>query len=109
MISRILNLQINTCSECPYCQYDGSYGRSYDSGWDCEYLGRLCDDNEFQRYHKKLDEWSESQKIFQMNVHYPKYQYKDNLNGTGKNNICLKDHINDDQVNNYIDLEGGAK
>lgn len=62
MISRTLNLQIDTCYECPYCKYNGDYGRSYDSGWDCEYLGRLCDDNEFQRYYKKLDEWNDSQK-----------------------------------------------
>ncbi len=43
-----LELYLNTCSECPYCQYDGNYGISYDSGYDCNHdkgSGRLVNDN----------------------------------------------------------------
>jgi hypothetical protein len=49
-----IELYINTCSECPYCQYDPNYGRSYDSGYDCYHKngsGRLVNDN----YWDKLD------------------------------------------------------
>lgn len=43
-----IELIVNTCSECPYCEYDGHYGMSYDSGYDCKHdkgSGRLVNDN----------------------------------------------------------------
>jgi hypothetical protein len=42
-----IKLYVKTCSECPYCQYDSDYGRSYDSGYDCKHengVGRIIDD-----------------------------------------------------------------
>ena len=35
---RRINIKVGpTCENCPYCQYNGDYGMSYDSGWDCEH------------------------------------------------------------------------
>lgn len=41
-----INITVNTCSQCPYCQYNPDYGRSYDSGYDCNHEngGRIIDD-----------------------------------------------------------------
>lgn len=41
-----INLIIDSCSRCPYCQYDPNYGMSYDSGYDCNHKGgtRIVDD-----------------------------------------------------------------
>ena len=41
-----IELYVNTCNDCPYCQYDGNYGISYDSGYDCSHNngGRIIDD-----------------------------------------------------------------
>lgn len=30
-----LEITIKSCCECPYCQYNGDYNRSHDSGYDC--------------------------------------------------------------------------
>jgi hypothetical protein len=49
-----LELYLNTCSECPYCQHNSSYDISYDSGYDCVHdsgSGRIIDDY----YWNKLD------------------------------------------------------
>lgn len=35
-----LTLTIKNCADCPYCQYNGDYGRSYDSGYDCQHPQR---------------------------------------------------------------------
>ena len=40
-----LFLEFERCDDCPYCQYNGDYGRSYDSGYDCVKTGnRIVDD-----------------------------------------------------------------
>ena len=36
---REINITVETCSECPYCEYDCDYGMSYDSGYDCNNSG----------------------------------------------------------------------
>ena len=49
---RQINLIVSSCSECPYCQYDGNYGISYDSGYDCIHRngnGRLVDDHNWDK------------------------------------------------------------
>jgi len=45
---KIVNVEVDTCSDCPYCHYDGYYDRSRDSGHDCS-LGdfRIIDDYEW--------------------------------------------------------------
>ncbi len=41
-------MQINSCDDCPFLQYDSDYGRSYDSGYDCKKAGkRIIDDWEY--------------------------------------------------------------
>lgn len=35
--AKVLSLEINCCAECPYCQYDGYYSMSQDSGMDCHH------------------------------------------------------------------------
>ncbi len=32
-----LELEIKSCNECPFNQYDGDYNIGYDSGWDCQH------------------------------------------------------------------------
>lgn len=29
--------EFDSCDDCPFLRYDGDYGRSYDSGWDCHH------------------------------------------------------------------------
>lgn len=36
-MSKILFLEITSCDQCPYLDYNGDYGRSYDSGYDCHH------------------------------------------------------------------------
>lgn len=44
-MKKIINLVVESCSECPYCRYDGNYNRSRDSGYDCSQTGkRIVDD-----------------------------------------------------------------
>ena len=48
MIKR-LSIDIESCADCPYCRYNGDYGMSYESGWDCEHdaapiRARIMDD-----------------------------------------------------------------
>ena len=49
-----IELEVYSCAECPYCQHNGDYGMSYDSGYDCCKDGskRICDDNEIYKYDK---------------------------------------------------------
>ena len=46
-----------TCQGCPFAQYDGDYGISYDSGWDCGHdegaVGRIVDDWEVSNSNNK--------------------------------------------------------
>jgi hypothetical protein len=46
---RMINMTVETCSECPFCHYDSNYSRSYDSGYDCRNGdgGRIIDDWEW--------------------------------------------------------------
>lgn len=32
-----IDILIDCCSECPYCNYDSRYNISYDSGYDCRH------------------------------------------------------------------------
>lgn len=32
---KIISLKIKHCGECPFCYYDGNYGMSYTSGYNC--------------------------------------------------------------------------
>ena len=43
---KMINMTVETCSDCPFCHYDGHYGMSYDSGYDCTNNngGRIIDD-----------------------------------------------------------------
>jgi len=55
---RRLNIKIGpTCADCPYCRYNGDYGMSYDSGWDCENdegeITRIVDDWEVNNSNNK--------------------------------------------------------
>lgn len=43
---------IDSCMNCPYCHYNGDYGRYYDSSYDCEYIGRIVDDGTINLYEK---------------------------------------------------------
>ena len=43
-----LNLEISSCSECPYCKYDSYYSMGKDSGYDCSKCHkRIIDDWEW--------------------------------------------------------------
>lgn len=54
---RILNLEVFVCRDCPYCQYDGHYSRSRDSGYDCKHpdsdVGRIVDDQDIEDWSTK--------------------------------------------------------
>lgn len=39
-IMRHLELFLDKCENCPYCQYDGYYSNTTDSGWDCNHPDR---------------------------------------------------------------------
>ena len=49
-----IELTIHNCSECPYLRYNTDYGMSYDSGYDCEYNGRIMDDYQYDKLEKKI-------------------------------------------------------
>ena len=57
MAKRVIKQTISSCEECPYCQYDPDYGRSYDSGYDCNHfksdVGRVVDDWEVSNTNNK--------------------------------------------------------
>jgi len=39
---REIKVKIQSCTECPYCQYDGGYGGGY-GAWTCEHQeGCVC-------------------------------------------------------------------
>lgn len=45
----VLHLELESCDDCPYRKYNGDYGRSYDSGWDCRHdegYFRIVDDKD---------------------------------------------------------------
>lgn len=50
-MTKVLHIEIDKdCTSCPYYRYNGNYGMSYNSGWDCEHDGkldhrRIVDDN----------------------------------------------------------------
>ena len=42
---KIIIMEIESCSDCPYCRYDGYYDCSKDSGYDCSAKNkRIIDD-----------------------------------------------------------------
>lgn len=51
-MTKILFLEITSCSQCPYFDADISYGMTYDSGWNCNYPDdwgrRIIDDGELK-------------------------------------------------------------
>lgn len=49
-----LNLEIDTCSKCPYRRYNSHYTRSVDSGHDCTKAKmRIIDDYEYSNSYNK--------------------------------------------------------
>ncbi len=55
-------LIVNTCSECPYCEYNPDYNMVKDAGYDCKKAGkRIINDWEWNnlnnpnRLNKKFD------------------------------------------------------
>lgn len=63
---RKLELNINNCRECPFCNYDPHYSMSKDSGYDCSnpnsQVTRIADDWEISKYNKRLEEIEEQNK-----------------------------------------------
>ena len=48
-MKRKIELEISSCNECPYLEYDSHYSRSYDSGYDCNFKEkdrRIKNDND---------------------------------------------------------------
>ena len=67
MPSKRLELTItNRCDGCPFLQYNGDYGMSYDSGHDCHHPDspqyRVANDGEIERYRREMNEYRESLK-----------------------------------------------
>ena len=66
MTTKLIPAQIvkDTCYNCPYCLYDRDYGRSYDSGYDCDFDGspedRIADDYKIDQYRKQMGEYTKS-------------------------------------------------
>lgn len=58
---RQLYLEIESCSECPYCHYDSYYSCSTDSGYDCEHPDtpqtRIVDDYKVKEFDWKVPKW----------------------------------------------------
>ena len=55
-MKRLLKIEISSCAECPYCQYDPNYNCGRDSGWDCTIKGkRVIDDCELKKYRSFYD------------------------------------------------------
>lgn len=56
----------DTCYGCPFCRYDGDYGMSYDSGWDCHNDEaphyRIADEGDVNRAAKRNLEIDKSKK-----------------------------------------------
>jgi hypothetical protein len=49
--------EFDCCDDCPFVRYDGDYGRSYDSGWDCHHEKggfRIADEGGWETW-KKLE------------------------------------------------------
>jgi len=51
----------DTCHDCPFLSYDSHYGMSYDSGYDCEKIGRVVNDCKDETYRRDLKIWEASQ------------------------------------------------
>lgn len=66
---RLINIIIKNCSECPYQEYDPDYSMNYDSGYDCNLVGkRIADDGYCKRNKTSLKlmpipDWCELVKI----------------------------------------------
>ena len=46
--------EFEKCDGCPFCRYDGDYGRSYDSGYDCIKTDkRIVDDGNYNNPNTK--------------------------------------------------------
>ncbi|MCK9445624.1 hypothetical protein M0Q50_01885 [bacterium] len=62
-MKREIYLEIESCNECPYCEYDSYYSLSSDSGYDCSQLHeRIVNDWQISSYSEKLKIWEDSQK-----------------------------------------------
>jgi hypothetical protein len=80
---------VDTCDDCPYCSHDPHYGMSYDSGYDCQEIGRLVNDCALDRYNKELKEWTKTQ-----NTLFPKVDKPTNPMLIPKN--CPLETVNED-------------
>jgi len=57
---KIIHLEIDTCSECPYCTYDADYDCVKDSGYDCNLSGkRIVDENKYKGKNILIPDWCE--------------------------------------------------
>lgn len=66
----------DTCDGCPFCHYDPHYGRSYDSGYDCNNpdskQSRIAGDNTIDLYNKKLKQIEKDNKsLFKSELEVP--------------------------------------
>ena len=52
---KILKLTINTCLECPYCEYDPYYDCARNSGYFCRKIDKqIIDDYELKKRKDKI-------------------------------------------------------
>ena len=54
-MSKQISVVVESCQECPYCRYDSDYGRSYDSGYDCDHPERPGDSSRSSK--RIVDDW----------------------------------------------------
>ena len=48
IVKKIIRKEVESCSDCPYCEYDACYDIGRDSGYDCKLIGRrIIDDWEW--------------------------------------------------------------
>ena len=56
-MTKELNIKIESCQDCPYCQHNPDYNISYDSGYDCDHpdgnVTRIVDDWEVNNSNNK--------------------------------------------------------
>lgn len=66
---RKLDLNIKTCSECPYLWYDETYGMTTDSGYECRliqrqiYADNFISSNNLDEDKLPIHEWCKLPKI----------------------------------------------
>lgn len=59
-----ISFEVSSCLGCPCKSYDSDYGRSYDSGYDCNESGnRIVNDNEETRWNRWKRELEENNKL----------------------------------------------